>query len=406
MLKFVNTVKYLLLTVTVGFLSVLLYSFYTVPDEIYTLQDEQSRVHDIYTLTYDTADATTVRSFSAGSYKVKVSLFNMPIKDSVLTVGERRYVAISGEIIGLRLFTEGVLIVDVDKVQCGSESFCPGESAGLCKGDIIYSIDGEKTLSSQSVNNKIKYSGGRSLEIEYIRNGTHYVTYLTPVISSHDNSYKGGLWVRDSAAGIGTVSFFDVKTGMFAALGHAVCDIDTGEILPLLGGDAVSARIVGCNKGVSGKAGELCGMFEKKSIGVLLSNSSTGIIGIFDEWDKNAELYPVAAPSEAHKGKAKIVSTVDATGKKYYDIEIQKITENAADNKNMVIKVTDESLISKTGGIVQGMSGSPIIQDGKLIGVVTHVLVNDPTKGYAIFIENMTGSAEGMSHIQSESEAA
>lgn len=406
MLKIVNAIKYLLLTLTAVFLSVLLYSFYTVPDEIYTLQDEQSGVHDIYTLTYDTADGAGMRSFSAGSYKVKVSLFNMPIKDSILTVGERRYVAISGDIIGLRLFTEGVLIVDIDSVQSDEGSFCPGESAGLCRGDIIYSIDGEKTLSSQSVNNKIRYSGGRSLELEYVRNGNHYITYLTPVLSSYDNSYKGGLWIRDSAAGIGTVSFFDVKTGMFAALGHAVCDVDTGDILPLLGGDAVSAKIIGCNKGVSGKAGELCGMFEKESVGVLLSNNATGVIGLFDEWDKNAELYPVASPSEVHKGKAQIASTVDASGKKYYDIEIQKITVNASDNKNMVIRVTDEALISKTGGIVQGMSGSPIIQDGKLVGVVTHVLVNDPTRGYGIFIDNMMGSAEGLSLIEAESEAA
>ncbi|MBR3817302.1 MAG: SpoIVB peptidase [Clostridia bacterium] len=406
MLKIVNTVRCLLLAVTVVFLSVLLYSFYTIPDEIYTLQDEDSGVHDIYTLTYDTADATGMRSFSTGSYKVKVSLFNMPIKDSVLTVGERKYVAISGDIIGLRLFTEGVLIVDIDTIQCDTGTFCPGESAGLCKGDIIYSIDGEKVLSSQSVNNKIKYSGGRSLEIEYIRNGKHYITSLTPVLSNYDSSYKGGLWIRDSAAGIGTVSFFDVKTGMFAALGHAVCDVDTGDILPLMGGDAVSAKIVGCNKGVSGKAGELCGMFEKNSVGVLLSNGETGVIGVFDEWDKNAELFPVASPSEVHKGKAEIVSTVDDEGKKYYDIEIQKITADASDNKNMVIKVTDDELIAKTGGIVQGMSGSPIIQDGKLVGVVTHVLVNDPTKGYGIFTENMTSPKESFAYTEESACAA
>lgn len=389
MAKFVERVKYSLLFLTFGFLSLLIYSFYAVPDEIYTLQDAPSGVSDIYTITYEQTDSKGMRSFEAGKYKVKVSLFSMPIKDSTLLVGERRYVAVSGDVIGLRLFTEGVMIVEIDSVYSQGGSISPGENAGLRKGDVICKIDGEETLSSSAVHNKIKYSGGKSMDVEYIRDGKHYLTVLTPVLSDLDNSYKGGLWIRDSAAGIGTVSFFDVSTGAFAALGHAVCDVDTGDVLPLLNGDIVEADIVGCRKGTSGTAGELCGVFTSESRGELLANSVTGIYGVFDEWDKDTELYPVATEDEIKKGKAQILSTVDSSGKKYYDIEIVKINADSPDNKNMVIQVTDSELISKTGGIVQGMSGSPIIQDGKVVGAVTHVLVNNPEKGYAIFAETM-----------------
>ncbi len=389
MAKFGRAVRNVVFTVTFCFLSLLVYSFFTVPDEIHTLQDAPSGVSDIYTLTYEQADSEGMRSFAAGKYKVKVSLFNMPIKNTTLLVGERRYVAISGDIIGLRLFTEGVLIVEVDSIHGPDGTISPGENAGLRKGDVICRIDGEETLSSSAVHNKIKYSAGCSLEVEYIRDGKHYITVLTPVYSSFDNCYKGGLWIRDSAAGIGTVSFFDVNTGTFAALGHAVCDVDTGEVLPLLNGDVVSADIVGCRKGVSGTAGELNGVFKSESKGMLIKNSVTGIYGIFDEWDKAAELYPVAMKDEVKKGSAQILSTVDSSGKQLYDIEIVKINSNSADNKHMVIQVTDKELISKTGGIVQGMSGSPIIQNGRLVGVVTHVLINNPEKGYAIFAETM-----------------
>ncbi len=389
MAKVARAVKYILFSVTLCFLSLLIYSFCTVPDEIHTLQDAPSGVSDIYTLTYEQTDSKGMRSFAAGKYKVKVSLFNMPIKDSTLLVGERRYVAISGDIIGLRLFTEGVLVVEVDSIYGPDGAVSPGESAGIKKGDVICRIDGEKILSSSELHKKIKYSGGKSMDVEYIRNGKHYLTVLTPVLSSFDDSFKGGLWVRDSAAGIGTVSFFDVDTGSFAALGHAVCDIDTGDILPLLNGDIVKADIVSCRKGTNGTAGELCGVFTSESIGVLINNSATGIYGVFDEWDEKAQLYPVATEDEIKKGKAQILSTVDSSGKQYYDIEILKVNADSPDNKNMVIQVTDSELISKTGGIVQGMSGSPIIQNGKLVGVVTHVLINNPEKGYAIFAETM-----------------
>ncbi len=388
MVKIVRAVRYALLLVTSSFLALLLFSFYTLPDEIDALQGQKDSVNELYTLTYEKADAEGMKSLSEGSYKVKISLFKMPIKDSVLNVKSRHYVAVSGDIIGLRLFSRGVMIVSVDTVETAGGVRSPGKEAGLAAGDIICRINDETELSLGRVTELIRNGGGELLEVEYMRNGEKHTTTLLPAYGT-DSTYKGGLWIRDSAAGIGTVSFYDVNTGLFASLGHAVCDIDTGEVLPLLNGDVVSAQIVSCNRGVSGKAGELCGRFNNESIGVILHNGDTGVYGVFDEWDEEAEVYPVATFSEIETGMAQIYSTVDSGGKALYDIEILKIDKENGENKNMVIEVTDEELIEKTGGIVQGMSGSPIIQNGRLVGVVTHVLVNNPKKGYGIFATEM-----------------
>lgn len=395
MKKAINLIKYIMFTVTLCFLSILVYSFYALPDEIYSVSDEEIRVNDFYTITYEEGEiAGLARTSKAGKYQVKISLFNtIPIKNSSLTVSDRQYVALSGDIIGLRLFTEGVMIVGIDSVETESGAVSPGSVAGLQKGDVICRINGLETGSSARVNELISSSEGRVIEIEYIRNGETRKTSFTPVYSLSEQKYKGGLWIRDSAAGIGTMTFYDNETGAFAALGHGVCDIDTGEILPLSNGDIVDAGIVSCTKGTNGKAGELCGVFRSESIGVLYSNTDKGIFGILNNPEKSDNIIPVATDYEVEKGAAQIISTVDDGGKQYYDIEILKISKEDAEHKNMVIKVTDEELIEKTGGIVQGMSGSPIIQNGKLVGAVTHVLVGDPTKGYGIFIDNMLDAA-------------
>lgn len=389
MKKIINAVRYTLLTITFSFLCLLVYSFYSVPDDIYKFSDENINVYDFLTVTYEDDVLQSRSSSKAGRYEVKISLFNaIPVKNSSLTVSDRQYLAISGDIIGLRLFTKGVMIVGVDSVETANGTFSPGNSAGLVKGDVIISVNGIEIENSNRLNEIISMSEGQALEILYTRHLQSYVTHLTPVYSASEQKYKGGLWVRDSAAGIGTMTFYDCESGVFAALGHGVCDIDTGEILPLSDGDIVSAGITGCTKGVKGKAGELCGVFQSDSIGRLYFNTEKGIYGVLNNYDKNAESLPVATGKEIKKGKAQIVSTVDGNGKQYYDIEILKVSENDK-SKNMVIKVTDKELIEKTGGIVQGMSGSPIVQNGRLVGAVTHVLVGDPTKGYGIFIENM-----------------
>ena len=197
-------------------------------------------------------------------------------------------------------------------------------------------------------------------------------------------------------AGIGTVTWYDRTNGIFAGLGHAVCDTDTGEIMPLSGGDAVEAQIKGCYKGTSGSAGELCGVFSAGTIGSLYINGETGVYGIMDSFDESSRVVPVALRQEVKTGAAQIICTVDDSGSNYYDIEIEKIFDSKDNRRNLVLRVTDPELLEKTGGIVQGMSGSPIIQNGMLVGAVTHVFVDDPAEGYGIFAQDMTDTAEGV----------
>lgn len=379
MVKAIRAIRGILITVTVSLLAALIYGFYAVPDELYTVHEKPANVSYIYKLTYeDGKDGNRAqRSAKEGKYRVNVSLLNIiPVKNSSLTVSSRDYVAVSGELFGLRLFTEGIIIVGVDEVNTADGAICPAENAGLRKGDIINRINGVKVTSCDQVSEIFESSGFSVMQIEFTRNGQHLTTEFTLAYSETEGKYKAGIWIRDSAAGIGTMTFYEPNTGSFAGLGHGVCDIDTGEIIPVCNGDIVNAAVNGCYKGKSGKAGELCGVFSSQSRGVLLSNCSAGVYGRVFESIGNASLYPVATRDEVVKGKAEIIATVDENGPEKYSIEITKISKENRQGKNLVIKVIDEELLNKTGGIVQGMSGSPIIQNGMLVGAVTHVCVN------------------------------
>ena len=258
--------------------------------------------------------------------------------------------------------------------------------------------DAAKVALSVAVYNHYKrifFGGGDEVELLIERAGKKQTVKLLPARSKVDSKFKAGLWVRDSSAGIGTVTFYDRKNGIFAGLGHAVCDVDTGEELPISGGDAVNAAVKGCYKGKDGSPGELCGVFAPGEIGELYENCGIGVYGAFSELPKTVEM-PVAIADEVKTGKAQIISTVDADGPQYYDIEITKIYTKSG-QRNMIIEVRDKRLIEKTGGIVQGMSGSPIVQNGMLVGAVTHVFINDPLKGYAIFAQTMAEEAERIS---------
>ena len=221
---------------------------------------------------------------------------------------------------------------------------------------------------------------------------------IKPAYSLAESSYKAGMWVRDSSAGIGTITFYDPQTGMFGGLGHPVCDVDTGEIIPLHSGQVVAVNINGVNKGKSGQPGELIGSFVSNfSIGSILVNNQSGLFGELDYPPNQSSPIPLGYRQDIQEGHATILTTVKGSAPKEYDIEIEKVDLNGSENsKNMVIKITDSELLAKTGGIVQGMSGSPIIQNGKLIGAVTHVFVNDPTKGYGVFADTMYNYVQQM----------
>ena len=392
MAKTILFIRGILLTVTAVFLAALIYGFYAVPDEIISVREKPANVSFVYTLTYEESKLREkIQSQEKGdTYDVNVSFLKiLPVKNSSLTVSERDYVAISGELFGLRLFTEGIIIVGIDEVKTAKGNISPARKAGLQKGDVIISIDNVKVKSCNEVSEIIEKSSGRVMKLKCSRKGKTFETDFRTAYSETEGKYKAGIWIRDSAAGIGTMTFFDPQRKTFAALGHGVCDVDTGEILPVFEGDIVKADVNGCYKGQKGKAGELCGVFSSESKGVLYLNSKYGVYGELFSLPETDNLYPVAFNDEVKKGKAQIVSTVDEKGPQLYDIEITKISEENSEDKNLVIKITDDDLLSKTGGIVQGMSGSPVIQDGKLVGAVTHVFINDPTQGYAIFSRTM-----------------
>lgn len=303
----------------------------------------------------------------------------------------QRYVIPCGTPFGVKLYTEGVVVIDTEDIVLESGRCCPAEKAGIKPGDIIYSVDGEKITSNTLLSEIISNSGGKKLSLVIIRDGKQHSTSLTPVITGDNGECKAGLWIRDSCAGIGTMTFYDPQTHVFAALGHGICDVDTKKLLPCGGGEIVKSRIDGVTKGVKGIPGGLDGCFtEDEPIGKLILNTDTGVYGTLDGSPVAYKALPVANRNEVKTGAAEILSTVDGEEPKSYGIRIASINNEACSNtKNMVIEIDDGELLDKTGGIVQGMSGSPIIQNGKIVGAVTHVFINDPTKGYAILAETM-----------------
>ena len=301
----------------------------------------------------------------------------------------RQYVVVSGDVFGIRLYSDGILVVGTNYVKTKDGSENPAQLAGLKVGDVIKAINGRRVTRNSDFSTAVNASGGNEIELLVSRNNEDRVIKFFPVLSAEDNKYNAGLWVRDSTAGIGTLTYFDRDSLNFAGLGHGICDVDTGELMPLLGGDTVYAEVIGSYKGTKEETGELCGAFSDEILGPLTENTEFGIFGSISGDQVCGTLMPVATKDEVKTGKAKIISTVDENGPKEYEIEITKIYRNSDSSKCMAITVTDKKLIEKTGGIIQGMSGSPIIQDGMLVGAVTHVLVHDPLRGYGIFAEKM-----------------
>ncbi len=316
-------------------------------------------------------------------------LDKIPLKEISVNVIPKVKVIPLGNAIGLKLYTEGVLIVGMSEI----EGKRPYELSGIKEGDRIISIDDKKIETTEDLIETVNASKGKEVSIKYVRENSEEVTNITPV-QTKQNEYKLGLWVRDAAAGVGTASFYIPSTGMFASLGHGITDIDTGDLITISNGELVSTNIVSIQKGEKGKPGEIKGSIEGSSkIGEVYKNTSFGIFGKVS--NKNSlkiteSEMEILNRDEIKKGKAQIICELEDGKKEYYDIEIQRIyTANNKDNKSMLIKITDERLLEKTGGIIQGMSGSPIIQNGKFVGAVTHVLVNEPTTGYGVFADMM-----------------
>ena len=329
--------------------------------------------------------------FSSNTNKSQLKLCNaIPIKDINIKKLSNDEVVVCGTPFGVKMFTDGVMVVNFSDIKSSSTNLCPASSAGICIGDIVCSINNNNVYTNEDIEKYVQESNGKNIEIKVLRNNESLSFSVKPIKSNNENRYKIGVWVRDSSAGIGTMTFYDPNTMIFAGLGHAICDIDTGKILPLSKGEIVSATINSVKKGKSGTPGELEGIFLNSSpLGKLSANCEMGLYGILNQ-NITGTPFLIAPKQDVTEGEATIIATIDGNNSKEYSINIEKISLIEGNStKNMVIKITDDELIETTGGIVQGMSGSPIIQNGKLVGAITHVFVNDPTKGYAIFAENM-----------------
>ena len=301
-----------------------------------------------------------------------------------------RQVYVSGEAFGIKLYTKGVIVVGTQAVEGNSGKTNPAKNAGIAVGDVIVSINNNNVYSSDEVSDILNDNNGIPFKIKLKRDGRYKSFVLKPAYCEREGCYKAGMWVRDSTAGIGTLTYYDKKTGVFASLGHQVNDVDTNEIMPMLKGEAVSATVSKVQKAVSGTIGSLNCEFKDEVLGSLIDNTEYGLYGKYSEISKTSYPMTVASKYEIRKGKAQILTTVEEGKPKLYDIEITRISyRKHREQKNIVFKITDKELIEKTGGIVQGMSGSPIIQNNKFVGAVTHVIINNPQKGYAVFAETM-----------------
>lgn len=326
-----------------------------------------------------------------GKIDFDLSFFNVfKLKEINVNVISKTKVIPMGNAIGMKLYTDGVLVVGMSEIE-GKK---PYENSGIKEGDRIVQIDKKAIDNTEDLMEAVNRCNGKEISVKYIRDNTTITTSIKPIKNS-GNQYKIGLWVRDAAAGVGTLTFYEPDSGMFGTLGHGILDVDTSELIKIANGELVTTNILNITKGKKGDPGEIRGTIESgHTIGNIDKNTSFGVFGTLNKTPyiniQNNDEIEVALREEIKTEDAQIICELENGKKEKYNIKIQKVfLSNNKDNKSMLIKITDEKLLEKTGGIIQGMSGAPIIQNGKFIGAVTHVLVNDPTMGYGVFADIM-----------------
>ena len=381
--------------------------YIAIPNEIITFQSEESmsipHIGEQFEL-QSIADHTETTSTSNETRKSSflVTKANIPVKKVDVSVLDEKKIVPGGQSVGVQLHTLGVLVVGHHLVYHNETAKSPGEEADIHVGDVILEMDGNKINELEDVKPIVSNAGKNDENIKVkLKRGQEIIeTSLRPILNEKDNSYQIGLYIRDSATGIGTITFYEEDTGKYGALGHVISDTDTKKPIEIHEGKIVRSSIISIEKGNEGFPGEKQAKFsmKDKQLGTITKNSPFGIFGELDPkliGDQAQEPIPIALSHEVKKGPAKILTVVEGEEVESFDIEIiNTVPQKFPATKGMVIKVTDEKLIEKTGGIVQGMSGSPIIQNGKLVGAVTHVFVNDPTSGYGVHIEWMLQEAD------------
>ena len=343
---------------------------------------------------------------AVGSYQVTLALGGwLPVRTIRAVVTERPTVTVCGTPFGVKMFSEGALVVGFSDVNTAAGPENPAKAAGLRLGDRVIRIGSTATEDNDAVKQALEAAQGSAVEVVYVRSGEQRQTSLTPVWDASSAQWRAGMWVRDSSAGVGTLTFADEELGVFAGLGHPISDSDTGESVALRSGEIVPCEITGCSAGTAGSPGELKGHFlSAHAIGTIRINGENGVYGT-TRTHFSGQLREIAFAQEVVTGPAEIWATIEGETPRAYRIQIERVS-NADPRRNLVIRVTDPSLLSATGGIVQGMSGSPILQNGRLVGAVTHVLVNDPTRGYGIFAQTMLEQAKNAVQNGAEAQTA
>ncbi len=385
----------------------------SIPDNIVLFQGESLKINTVFgvnlqnkntqNLSYEAIQTSSIVSSDTsriGKFDYKLNLFGgIPLKDVTVNVIPKTSVVPLGNLVGLKLYTSGVLVVGKSEIEgFDNNKYKPYENTGIEEGDMIIQVNNDTVTCTSDLLNTVNASNGKDVSIKYVRAGETKTVSITPIKAS-DNKYKLGLWVRDAAAGVGTVSFYEPTTKTFAALGHGIQDVDTEKLLDIAKGDFVTTKIVSVIKGKKGSPGKIGGTIENSTIiGQVYKNTEFGVYGkLTNIGALNIDIskaMDVASRDEIRTGPAKILCTLEDNVTKEYDVEIERLYKNNnQNNKSMLIKVTDDELIEKTGGIIQGMSGSPIIQDNKVVGALTHVLVNEPKTGYGVFADLMIKQA-------------
>lgn len=369
-----------------------------LPSSIILMQGEELKLDTILGVNITNAKVMQASSNinnsileETGKMELELNLFNLfSVKEVTVNVIPKTTVIPIGKAIGMKMYTKGVLVVGLSEID-GQK---PYEKTGIETGDKIVKINNTKINNTDELITCVNSSKGKEITITYISNNEEETAELKPV-QTGENEYKLGLWVRDAAAGVGTLTFYEPQTGQFGALGHGINDVDTYELIDIANGELVTANIIDIVKGEDGTPGEIRGVIDGgTTIGTISKNTNYGVYGKVENMAKlntnNKNEIEVANRNEITTGKAQIMCELENGKIENYEIEIQKIfIENNQNNKSMLIKITDKNLIEKTGGIIQGMSGAPIIQNGKFVGAVTHVLVNDSKMGYAVFADLM-----------------
>lgn len=369
-----------------------------IPKQIILLEGENYKIRTL--LGIDVIQTSAVVSENGNTSQVNLNMFGNTVKQINVTRLENVEVIPVGKIIGLKLYTNGVLIVGMSEIEnVNHQKERPYENLNIQEGDTILKVNDLEIQTIENLQKEINKSDGKNIDLTILKeDGTIETSNIKPVKVSN-TEYKLGLWVKDAATGVGTLTYYEPNSKSFAALGHGITDSDTDKLIDIDSGNIVTSKIVSIQKGEQGKPGEIRGsIINQPTIGKVYKNTEFGIYGELTNLSNIKFNYSnklkVALRGEIQEGNAKVLCSVDGNETEEYNIKIEKIyKDNNEDNKSMLIEVTDKNLINKTGGIIRGLSGAPIIQNGKFIGAITNVLVNSPTKGYAIFgdimIKNM-----------------